>query len=284
MLRHDGKVVFITGAARGIGRAAAELFASEGADIVACDVSDPVPGAQTATAQSSDLQHTESLVVAAGRTCLAVTADVRSQASLDEAVAEALRTFGRIDVVIANAGIMHSSPFWLTDEATWQAVLDINLSGVWRTAKAVTPHLIEQRSGVILATASVQARAARHGLGAYTASKHGLLGLIKSMALELGEHNVRVNAILPGAIETPMIDNEDAGSLAGVQGAPDSPRTAFFRKMSVLRNRSVLPPSAIASAMSWLSSEEAMHITGIELPVDAGSLILPGLNHAPVRD
>jgi SDR family mycofactocin-dependent oxidoreductase len=279
MKRHQNRVVLITGAARGIGRATAVRFATEGADVVACDIGVPVGDAQSSTATGEDLELTAKAVEETGTRCLRQRVDVRAQASVDAAVARAINRFGHIDVVVANAGIMASAPFWETDESTWNAVLDVNLSGVWRTAKAVAPHMIERRTGVILATASVQSRTARKGLAAYTASKHGLIGMLKAMALELGEHNIRVNAVLPGAIDTPMIDNDSAGRLV-----EDSPRIAFFRKMSALRNRSVLPAESIAAAMSWLASDDAAHITGVELPVDAGSLILPGLNHAPVVD
>jgi NAD(P)-dependent dehydrogenase (short-subunit alcohol dehydrogenase family) len=185
---------------------------------------------------------------------------------------------------VANAGIMHSEPFWEVDEQTWQAVLDINLSGVWRTAKAVAPHMIEQLSGVILATASVQARTPRRGLGAYTASKHGVAGLMKSIALELGEYNIRANTVLPGAIHTPMIDNDSTGVLNPNAEEGENRRTSYFRRMSVLRKRSVLSPNAVANAFSWLASDEAEQVTGIEVPVDAGSLVLPGYNGAPVKD
>lgn len=284
MPRHEGKVVLITGAARGIGRATAELFAAEGASVVACDIAQSVPEAQASTASETDLEETGRILRDKGARCMTAIVDVRDQASLDTAVAAALSEFGHIDVVIANAGIMHSEPFWEVDEQTWQAVLDINASGVWRTAKAVTPHMIERLSGVILATASVQARTARRGLAAYTTSKHGVAGLIKSMALELGEYNIRANAVLPGAIHTPMIDNDEAGELNPNDTDGENRRTAYFRRMSVLRKRSVLAPSAIANAFSWLASDEAEQITGIELAVDAGSLVLPGYNGAPVRD
>lgn len=284
MSRHQGKVVLITGAARGIGRATAELFAAQGASVVACDIAENVPQAQASTATASDLEDTGRAIRGHGGGCVTVVVDVRDQASVDTAVSAALSEFGRIDVAIANAGIMHSQPFWQVDEVTWQAVLDINVSGVWRVAKAVAPHMIEHLSGVILATASVQARAARRGLGAYTASKHGMSGLMKSIALELGEYNVRANTVLPGAIHTPMIDNESTGVLNPNADDGENRRTAYFRRMSVLRNRSVLSPSSVAHAFSWLASDEAEQVTGIELPVDAGSLILPGYNGAPVKD
>jgi len=276
--------VLITGAARGIGRATAELFAAQGATVVACDIAENVAQAQASTATASDLDDTGRAVRSHGVPCLTRVVDVRDQASVDSAVSAALSEFGRVDVAIANAGIMHSEPFWEVEEQTWQAVLDINVSGVWRTAKAVAPAMIEQLSGVILATASVQARTARRGLGAYTASKHGVAGLMKSIALELGEYNVRANTVLPGAIHTPMIDNDSAGALNPNAEDGENRRTAYFRRMSVLRKRSVLSPFAIANAFSWLASDEAEQVTGIELPVDAGSLVLPGYNGAPVRD
>jgi NAD(P)-dependent dehydrogenase (short-subunit alcohol dehydrogenase family) len=281
--RHQGRVVFITGAARGIGRATAELFAAQGASVVVCDIADSVSAAQARTANATDLDDTRRAVRAAGAACLAQIVDVRDQSSIDAAVQATVAEFGRIDVAIANAGIMLSKPFWEVEEHEWQAVLDINVSGVWRTAKAVAPQMIQQLSGVILATASVQARTPRRGLGAYTASKHGLAGLMKSIALELGEYGVRANTVLPGAIHTPMIDNDAAGALNSEPDEEESRRTAFFRRMSALRARSVLPASSVANAFSWLASDEAAEVTGIELPVDAGSLILPGYNGAPVR-
>jgi NAD(P)-dependent dehydrogenase (short-subunit alcohol dehydrogenase family) len=283
MLRHHDKVVLITGAARGIGRATAELFAAQGAHIVVCDIGRNVEQAQTSTASTVDLEATADELRRRGARCLTCAVDVRDQSTIDQAVDAAVAEFGRIDVAIANAGIMHSAPFWEVDEQTWQAILDINVSGVWRTAKAVAPHMIRQQSGVILATASVQARTARRGLGAYTASKHALAGLMKSIALELGEYNIRANTVLPGAIHTPMIDNDTTGTLNPNDENGENRRTAYFRRMSVLRDRSVLSPVAIAAAYSWLASDEAEQVTGIELPVDAGSLVLPGYNGAPVK-
>jgi NAD(P)-dependent dehydrogenase (short-subunit alcohol dehydrogenase family) len=282
--RHHGKVVLITGAARGIGRATAEVFASQGATIVACDIAGTVTQAQASTSSRQDLDQTEHAVRAVGGTCLTQLVDVREQDSVDAAVRAAIGEFGHLDVVVANAGIMLSKPFWEVDEHEWRAVLEINVGGVWRIAKAVAPQMIQQMSGVILATASVQSRTPRRGLGVYTASKHGVSGLMKSIALELGEYGIRANTVLPGAIHTPMIDNESTGKLNPGTTEQENRRTAYFRRMSVLRGRSVLDPSAIANAFSWLASEEARDITGIELPVDAGSLILPGYNGAPVRD
>lgn len=285
MSRHGGKVVLITGAARGIGRATAEVFARQGAHIVACDIAGGVTQAQASTSTSDDLAETARVVSQAGGRCLTRIVDVRDADSMSAAVSAALTEFGRLDIAVANAGIMLSKPFWEVEEAEWRAVQDINVSGVWRTAKAVAPHMISQLSGVILATASVQARTPRRGLAAYTASKHAVSGLMKSIALELGEYGIRANTVLPGAIHTPMIDNSSAGTLAAGAGSVDeNRRTSYFRRMSALRSRSVLSPEAVANAFSWLASDEASEVTGVELPVDAGSLILPVYNGTPVRD
>lgn len=284
MHRHLGKVVFITGAARGIGRATAEVFAAQGATVVACDIAGTVAQAQTTTSTEHDLDRTVDIVRATGAKCLPQIVDVRDQGSIDAAVAATIAEFGRLDVAVANAGIMLSKPFWEAEEHEWQAVLDINVGGIWRTAKSIAPQMIEQMSGVILATGSVQSQTPRRGLAIYTASKHGVAGLMKSIALELGEYGIRANTVLPGAIHTPMIDNESTGELNPGSSEQENRRTAYFRRMSVLRGRSVLAPTAVANAFSWLASDEAREITGVQLPVDAGSLILPGYNGAPVRD
>jgi SDR family mycofactocin-dependent oxidoreductase len=277
--RHEGKVVFITGAAGGIGRATAIEFATHGADVVACDI-----GGESKSADGPDLVGTAEAVRGLGRRCLEQTVDVRDQATLDDAAAAAIETFGAIDVVVANAGILHFAPFWKTDEQTWQNVIDINLGGVWRTAKAIAPHLIERRTGSIIATGSVQSQVARKNLSAYTASKHGVLGLVRTMALELGPHNIRVNAVMPGAVHTPMVvDDEVAGDFDANSPNVD-PRDAGFRSMALLRNRSILPPRSVAQAISWLASDDADQITGVGLPVDAGSMVMPGFNLSPIVD
>ena len=280
--RLDGKVALITGAARGMGRAIAETFAAEGANVIACDVTEQIEEVGYPTATAADLEETARLVNGRGAKCLTRVADVRDQAALDAAVAAGLTEFGQIDIAVANAGIVHYAPLWEIDEAAWQAVMDVNANGVWRTAKAVAPHMIERLSGCILVTASINGHVAMKTMAHYVASKHAAIGIMKSLAFELGPYNIRANAVLPGAIHTPMVDNAYAGEYT--TGDPNTKwedRVDALRPLNLLRGRTVLPPTAVASAMAWLASDDAEHVTGVELPVDAGHLILPGFNQDP---
>lgn len=285
MTRLEGKVVLVTGAGRGMGRAIAEKFAAEGAGVIACDLATQVEEVGYPTARATDLEETARLVEQQGGRCLTCVVDVRDQSTLDAAVADGIAEFGQIDVAVANAGIVHYANLWEIDERSWQAVMDVNANGVWRTAKAVAPHMMERLSGCILVTSSVNGRVAMKTMAHYVASKHAAIGIMKSLAFELGPYNIRANAVLPGAIHTPMVDNQYAGEYT--TGDPNTKwedRAEALRPLSVLRNRTVLPPAVIANAMAWLASDEAEHVTGVELPVDAGNLVLPGFNQNPVWD
>ncbi len=282
--RLDGTVALVTGAARGMGRAAAVKFAEEGAKVIACDLDAQIPGVPYAIGSRADLDETVALVRKAGSDAIAQVADVRDQAQLDAAVASGIDAFGKIDVAVANAGIVHYGDVWSLTEQEWNLTVDINQNGVWRTAKAVAPHMIERLSGVIIVTSSINGRVAMKQMAHYVTSKHAVLGLMKSLAYELGPYNIRVNAILPGAIHTPMTDNSYQGQYT--TGNPDTKwedRVEGLRPLNLLRGRTILPASVVANAMCFLASEEAAHITGVELPVDAGHLILPGVNLDPVR-
>ena len=206
MGRFDGKVVFITGAARGQGRAHARRFAAEGANVIAVDVCAPVlPDLGYAAATEDDLAETGRLVEQAGRGCVARVADVREQAGLDAAVAEGLDRFGRLDIVVANAGIASYHLVTEIPEEHWAAVLDVNLTGVWRTVKAAVPPMVSAgNGGAITFTSSAAGLRGYPYLGHYAATKHGLVGLAKSLALELGPDGIRVNTVHPGAVDTPM--------------------------------------------------------------------------------
>jgi SDR family mycofactocin-dependent oxidoreductase len=282
--RLKGKVALITGAARGMGRAAALKFAHEGARIIACDLGEQIPDVPYAVGKRGDLDETIELVRATGSDGIAQVVDVRNQETLDTAVANGIEAFGQIDIAVANAGIVHYGDVWNLTEEEWNLTLDINTNGVWRTAKAVAPHMINRLSGSIIVTSSINGHVAMKRMAHYVTSKHGAVGLMKSLAFELGPYDIRVNAILPGAIHTPMTDNPYQGEYT--TGNPDTKwedRIEGLRPLNLLRGRTILPASAIADAMCFLASDEAAHITGVELPVDAGHLILPGVNQEPVR-
>jgi SDR family mycofactocin-dependent oxidoreductase len=283
--RLEGMVAFITGGARGQGRAIAAKFASEGADIIICDVGEQIEMLAYPLATADDMAATVDLVHSHRREIVAQVADVRSQDELDRVVDAGLSAFGKIDIVVANAGILDCKPFWEIPESEWQEVVDINLSGVWRTAKAVAPHMIARRSGCMIFTSSVNGVEGGADYLHYVSSKHGVIGLMRGAALELAPHNIRVHAVLPGPIDTVLNDNPPTRDrIAGRPGATREEYLAAVRNWHALRGRSALPPETIADAMVWLASDEAKHATGMEMVIDAGHMLLPGMNPNPIED
>ncbi len=281
MGRLDGRVAFITGGARGQGRAIALRFAGEGADIIICDICEtgsvPYP-----LATEADLKETAEGVRAAGVRCVAEVADVRSQESLDAVVAQGVEEFGQVDVACANAGIFWTASLCDMTDDVWETVIGVNLTGAWHTTKAVAPHMIDRRSGSLIYTVSTNGRHGGYSYSAYTASKHGMAGLMKCAALELGRHGIRANALLPGAVNSPMMVN--AYSKEFVTGSADSSDERLdhqVRHNTILPGRRMLPPSAVADAALWLASDESQHVTGTEIVVDAGHTTLPHYNRDP---
>ena len=261
-----GKVAFITGAARGQGRAHAVKLASEGADIIAVDLCDQIASVPYPMATPDDLAATVKLVEDTGSRIVARQADVRDRAAMKTALAEGIAELGRLDIVIANAGI---AP--MLGEDAWQDVLDVNLTGVYHTVDVAMRPLIKQgEGGSIVLTNSVVGLV---GIGApiagslgYTASKHAMVGLMRAYANFLATYNIRVNSVHPAGVNTPMIDNEFTRSwLDGMaqqqQGGPD---------MSNALPVETLEPEDIANAVFWLVSDAARYVTGVALPVDAG--------------
>ncbi|WP_280216710.1 mycofactocin-coupled SDR family oxidoreductase [Nocardia neocaledoniensis] len=280
----DGKVAFITGAARGQGREHAVTMAREGADIIAVDIDQQVESCAFDTARESDLQETVKEVEALGARITARIADVRSSPELDATVAEGLAQFGKIDIVVANAGIYSTALLWETDDQTWDQMIDINLTGVWRTIKSVAGHMIERRSGSIVLTASVNGLLGNPISAHYAAAKHGVLGLMRSAALQLGPHRVRVNAVCPGVIDTPMTNWQGMyDRMAGHPGGNRSDYENAARHSSILGGLGALPPETVANAAAWLASDGAFAVTGQAITIDAGLTALPGFNHAPVQ-
>ncbi len=269
MGRFEGKVVFVTGAARGQGRAHARRFAAEGADVIAVDVCGPVlPDAPYEPTTVDDLEQTARLVEAEGRRCVARVADVRDQAALDAAVAEGIERFGRLDAVVANAG---AASYHLTcdiPEEHWAIVLDVNLTGAWRTVKAAVPAMVEAGNGgaVTLISSAAGLRGYAY-LGHYAAAKHGLVGLMRTLAIELGPERIRVNSIHPGAVDTAMGHDP-----AVPRVMEESPRiTGAYRGRMPIEG--LIEPDDVADALLWVSSDEARFVTGVALPVDAGQLV-----------
>ena len=264
-----GKVAFITGAARGQGRAHAVRLATDGADIIAVDLCDQIASVPYPLATPDDLAATVKLVEDTGARIVAKEADVRDRASLSAAVQAGVDELGRLDIVVANAGI---APMQSGDDG-WHDVIDVNLTGVYNTIKVAIPTLVKQDTGgsiVLISSAAGLAGVGSPDAGSvgYAAAKHGVVGLMRVYANLLARQNIRVNSIHPTGVETPMIDNDfTRGWLAQMAAAVDNPGT-LGNALPV----EVLQPEDIANAVAWLVSDQARYITGVTLPVDAGFL------------
>jgi SDR family mycofactocin-dependent oxidoreductase len=273
MGRLEGKVAFITGAARGQGRSHAVTFAEEGADLLLADICEPIDEVLAPLATPENLAETVRRCEALGARVVSTTCDVRDQRQVDAAVALGLHELGKIDVLINNAGV--SSPIglsWELREEQWRVVLDIDLDGAWRCAKAVTPHMIERQSGCILNTASTAALKVLGGNSAYNVAKHGLIGLTKSLAVELAPYKIRVNAVCPGSIrDDPALDSEMLRGCAIEFGVPLEEYETTFASYHLLNE--LVEAKEISFAYVWLASDESAHVTGIALPVDAGFVL-----------
>jgi (+)-trans-carveol dehydrogenase len=273
MGRVEGKVAFITGAARGQGRSHAVRLAQEGADIVAVDYLESYATVAYPMATQADLEETARLVEELDRRVLARKADVRSRSQLQAVVDDALAEFGHIDVVSANAGIgPPGMPFWEMSDQQWNDCLDVNLKGVWLTCSVVVPSMIERRQGgsIIVTSSGAGLRGVPH-LADYSSSKHGLIGLMRTMANELAQHYIRVNALCPTTVDTTMVQNDQLYRL--FRPDLDNPERAdvveAFRRMNAIPEPWV-DPADVSNAVLWLASDESRYVTGVALPVDLG--------------
>ncbi|MGW5076573.1 mycofactocin-coupled SDR family oxidoreductase [Rhodococcus sp. NPDC004095] len=265
--RFEGKTVFITGAARGQGRAEAIRFASEGADIIAVDICKSFEFPAYPGATPDDLAVTVKEVESLGRRIVAREVDVRDFDALQQALSEGVTELGGLDVVIANAGICSAATTWEHALDQWQEIIDVNLTGVFHTAKAAVPILLEQgRGGAIVMTSSVAGLRGLPFVAGYSASKHGVVGLCKTLANELGQHRIRVNTVHPAGVSTDMQPVEMQRMIA------EHAATLGPIFMNALPD-SESEPEDIAATVAWLASEEARHITGAQIPVDMGTLI-----------
>jgi SDR family mycofactocin-dependent oxidoreductase len=273
--RVEGKVAFITGAARGQGRSHAVRLAEEGADIIAVDICSQIATVPAAMATRDDLDETVSLVKALDRRIVAAEADVRDYAQLAGVLADGVEELGRLDIVCANAGIYSLGQLADLTEEAWQDTIDVNLTGEWHTCKAAVPHLIAAGQGgsMILISSSIGLRAIAN-LGHYGSAKHGVVGLMRTLALELAPHSIRVNSIHPGCVDTLMIQNSSMYSLL----MPDVEAPTRDQVAAVYQSLNALPvpwaePRDISNAVLFLASDEARYVTGVALPVDAGVII-----------
>jgi SDR family mycofactocin-dependent oxidoreductase len=270
--RLKGKVALITGAARGIGRAQAVRFAEEGADIIALDICGAVETVIVPPATLDDLDETTRLVVEAGGRIVAVVVDVRDANALQAAADSGVERLGGLDIVCATAGITSRAMTLDLSESAWQTMLDVNLTGVWQTCRATAPHLIDRGAGSMILTSSIAGLKGLVGVAHYTAAKHGVVGLMRSLAKELAPHNIRVNTVHPTNVDTPMIQNEH------VRGAfrPDLDHVSREQFAEAARSMNMLPipwvdAVDVANACLFLASDEARYITAVTLPVDAGA-------------
>jgi SDR family mycofactocin-dependent oxidoreductase len=262
-----GKVAFITGAARGQGRAEAVRLASDGANIIAVDICDQIASVPYPMATSDDLAATVKLVEDTGARIVAREADVRDQQSLKTTLQAGLDEFGRVDIVVANAGI---APMMAGADG-WRDVVDVNLTGVYHTVEAARPTMVEQGDGGSIVL--ISSAAGLLGIGGddpgglgYTASKHGVVGLMRSYANILAPHSIRVNSIHPTGVNTPMINNEFTRAWLEKLVTESETPIDMGNAMPV----DALEPEDIAAAVAWLVSDDARYVTGITLPVDAG--------------
>lgn len=275
--RVAGKVAFITGAARGQGRSHALRLAEEGADIIAVDICENI---DTVTpyydlATEADLDETVRLVEGLGRRIIAHKVDVRDRAGLQKALDDGISQLGGVDIVVANAGIATYGLSWELTEEQWRDMIDVNLTGVYNTAVVAIPAMIEAgRGGSIMFISSIGGLKGVQHVGHYVAAKHGIVGLMRTMANELGPHSIRVNTIHPTNVDTTMIQNPGTYGMF----APGDPEPSQEKAMPGFMSLNTLPipwvdPVDISNAVLFLGSDEARYVTGVAFPVDAGAYV-----------
>jgi SDR family mycofactocin-dependent oxidoreductase len=272
MGRLTGKVAFITGAARGQGRAHAVRLAEEGADIIAVDICADLASVPYELGSWDELQETAEAVEKLDRRTVTAKADVRSREELSDAVARGVAELGRLDIVCANAGIWSHAPFVDMTDEMYHEMIDVNQHGPYNTCKATVPHLIEQgEGGSIIITSSTAGRKGFPNHAHYASSKHAVVGLMRTLANELAPNYIRVNTVHPSSVFTKMNQNQAMWELfaPGVENPTYDDFGETFTGMNLIPVP-WLQPEDVAAAVAFLASDDARYITGITLPVDAG--------------
>jgi SDR family mycofactocin-dependent oxidoreductase len=277
MGRLDGKVAFVTGAARGQGRSHALRMAQEGADIIAVDIEGQMDTVPYAMGTADDMAETVKQIEALDRRIIASKADVRDFDGLKAALDDGVAQLGKLDIVSANAGIFSFGTMEELSDTEWDELQDVNLKGVWHTAKAAIPHLRANKGGSMILTSSSAGVKAVPNIGHYVAAKHGVIGLMKTLALELAPDMIRVNTVNPTSVNTDMIQNAATYELF----APDLPVAERTKETLAGRFQTMnaipipwVEAVDISNAVLFLASDEARYISGVVFPIDAGQLLI----------
>ena len=273
----DGKVALVTGAGRGQGRSHAVRLASEGADVIAVDIG----GARVDTisyelASEADLDAVAKEIEGMGRRAVKAVGDVRSLSDLQAAVDAGLSELGKIDIVCANAGIGSWAVAWEMTEQQWRDMIDINLTGVFNATRAALPSMVERgEGGSIVLTSSTAGLRAYANTAHYTAAKHGVIGLMKVLAQEAGPHRIRVNAVCPTTVRTPLVINASTFELFAphLQNPTEDDVREPFEGLNILPGVAWIEPEDVSDAVVFLCSDSAKFITGVALPIDAGNIV-----------
>ena len=275
----EGRVALVTGAARGQGRAHALRLADDGADIIATDICGPVSDSVTyPSATSAELAETVRGVEASGRKILAREVDVRDLAAQQQIVAEGIERFGRLDVLVVNAGVLSWGRLFETSEEQWDTVIEVNLSGAWKTVRAAVPAMIEAgNGGSIIMVSSVAGLKATPGNGHYSAAKHGMVGIANALALEVGEFGIRVNSIHPYSIDTPMIERDAMTEIFTkhpnyLHSFAPMPLQPPGRLAGDMADTGFMTPEDVADVVAWLAGDGSKYISGSQLAIDRGVL------------
>jgi SDR family mycofactocin-dependent oxidoreductase len=276
----DGKVAFVTGAARGQGRSHAIRFADEGADVIVLDICrDAVETVGYELGTADDLDETVAQVEARGRRAVRGTADVRKLAEVQSVVDAGLAELGKIDIVCANAGIGTWALSWEMTVQQWTDMIDVNLTGVFNATRAALPSMVQRgQGGCVVLTSSRAGLIGYAHTAHYTAAKHGVIGLMKVLAQELGQHRIRVNAVCPTTVNTPLVVNDLTFELFAPevsQPTADDVREPFAA-LNILPDVPWIEPEDVSEAVVWLCSDAARYVTGISLPIDAGNTVKKG--------